>query len=87
MGLSLASWFVALLGIYAALGVLFAIPFVVAGVGRIDPAARGGTIGFRLLIVPGVIALWPLLAQRWRRGITAPPAERNPHRAAAESKA
>lgn len=74
-----ASWLVWILQIYVALGVLFAVPFVVKGVGRIDPVAREGTWGFRLLIVPGVVALWPLLAKRWIDG-AAPPVEDNAHR-------
>lgn len=52
---------------YLALGVLFAIPFVTRWAGRLDPAAASGTWGFRVLIVPGTILLWPLLAARLRR--------------------
>ena len=54
-------------GIYAALGVVFAAVFVVAGIGRIDPAARGATAGFRLMVLPGCAVLWPLLLRRWMR--------------------
>ena len=53
---------------YAALGLLFAAPFVAIGVQRIDPNAKGATFGFRLLILPGSIALWPVLMARWIRG-------------------
>lgn len=70
-------------GLYAAAGVIFALAFVVRGVSRVDPAAAAGSAGFRAVIVPGVIALWPLLLRRWWAGQTAPPEERNPHRAAA----
>ncbi len=80
---ALANWLVILLGVYAALGLIFALAFVTRGVGRVDPAAREGTWGFRLLILPGTVALWPLLARRWLAGVTAPPEERNPHRTAA----
>lgn len=55
------------LGAYAAVGVVFALAFVTRGVGRIDAAARGAPIGFRLLIAPGAAALWPLLLRRWLR--------------------
>jgi hypothetical protein len=72
-----------IVGIYVAAGVLFAVPFVLRGVNRIDPVARDGTWGFRLIVAPGVVALWPLLALRWLRG-TQPPEERNAHRAAAK---
>ena len=74
---------------YLALGGLFAIAFVVRGVQRIDPAARGGGGGFRLAVLPASIALWPLLAHRWWRATrsgapTGPPVERNAHRQAAQ---
>ena len=56
---------VAAAGAYVAAGALFAAAFVTWGVGRVDPAARAGTRGFRLIILPGATALWPLLAVRW----------------------
>lgn len=65
---------------YAALGVLFAAPFVVFGVQRLDSDARGSGWGFRLLIFPGVAAFWPMFLSRWIRKISEPPVERNPHR-------
>ena len=80
MSQTVATWLVTLLGLYAALGVLFAVPFVIKGAGRVDESARDGTWGFRVLIFPGVVAFWPLLAKRWAAGLTEPPAERNPHR-------
>ena len=63
-------------------GFVFAIPFVCLGVGKIDPHAVHGSWGFRLLIIPGTILLWPLLAFRWLSGAQEPPEERNPHRCA-----
>jgi hypothetical protein len=60
-------WFVNLLTAYAASGVLFAIAFVAFGIGRVDAAAEHAPIGFRLLVIPGVAALWPLLLRRWLR--------------------
>jgi hypothetical protein len=80
---NLATLFVNLVLIYAALGIVFAIPFVARGAGRVDPSARQGTWGFRLLILPGAAAFWPLLALRWWRGNGEPPVEENPHRRAA----
>jgi len=80
---SLARWLLAALGLCAGLGFAFALAFVTRGVGRIDPAARGATWGFRLVVLPGVVALWPLLARRWWGGATAPPVESNAHRRAA----
>ena len=52
---------------YATLGVVFAIWFVFRGVERFDPVAQGGPVSFRLLILPGSAALWPLLLIRCLR--------------------
>lgn len=68
---------------YAAIGLVFGLAFVSRGVDRVDPGAAGAGLGFRLLILPGSAALWPLLLQRWRRAPDSAPAERNPHRDAA----
>lgn len=54
---------------YAAIGVLFGLLFVWRGIERVDAAAYGASWAFRILILPGVAALWPLLATRWRRAI------------------
>jgi len=65
--------------VYVAIGLLFAVIFVFAGVGRIDESAKSAPLFFRLLIIPGAAALWPILLLRWARG-GQPPMERNPHR-------
>lgn len=57
--------------LYAAIGALFSVFFLLRGIDRIDPAAHGAPWTFRLLILPGVVAMWPLLAQRWRRAARA----------------
>lgn len=70
--------FLGVLAAYGGVGV-FAAVFVWHGVGCVDSEARGPGIGFRLLILPGVAAFWPLFLYRWKRGIEAP-VETNPHR-------
>ena len=69
-------------GVYLLLGLAFAIACVRRGAGQIDPAAANGTLGFRLIILPGAVLLWPWLAKRWWRGAPRA-AERNAHRDAA----
>lgn len=69
-------------GAYLVIGLLFAVPFVLRGVNRIDEVARDSGWGFRLMILPGSIALWPLLLVRWLRR-SQPAEERNAHRLAA----
>lgn len=83
---SIASALVTAMLVYAGAGLIFALAFVTRGAGRIDPEAASGSWGFRLLILPGSAALWPLLALRWARGL-GPPDERNPHRDAARADA
>ncbi len=57
----------AVIGAYLAVGIVFAIVFVLAGVVRIDPAAARSSVRARLIFMPGAAALWPLLALRWAR--------------------
>jgi hypothetical protein len=83
MPVQVAEWLVRAAGLYLLAGTCFAVPFVIAGVGRIDPSAHAGTLGFRLIILPGVVLLWPLLLTRLVRRVTSPPAENTPHRVAA----
>lgn len=80
----IATTFLILLGVYLACGFLFAIPFTLINVKKIDPHATRGSLGFRLLIIPGVIAFWPLLVRRWMKGVHEPPGERNAHRDASK---
>lgn len=54
-------------GAYLAVGLIVAIPFVLVGANRIDEAAGGSGWGFRLVIIPGSAALWPVLVARWAR--------------------
>jgi len=63
-----AEWLVTLLLSYFAVGMLFAVVFITLGISRMDPVARGSGLGFRVIVLPGVIALWPFLLMRWARG-------------------
>jgi hypothetical protein len=80
----IAAAFLLLLGAYLACGLLFAVPFVVFGVKRIDPHANQGSWGFRLLVIPGTMAFWPLLLRRWVKGVHEPPEECTAHRQASK---
>lgn len=64
ISVAVAIWIVRLAGLYMALGALFAFPFAWRWSGRLDPVATHGTGGFRMLILPGAILLWPLLLIR-----------------------
>lgn len=75
------------LAVYLVCGVAFAMPFAAFGAKQIDPHAAHGSWGFRVLILPGTVFLWPLLAKRWLSGAGVPPEERNAHRRAAREAA
>jgi hypothetical protein len=51
----------ALMGIYLGCGAVFAVWFHSTGLKAMDAGTQGTGLGFRLLITPGIIALWPLL--------------------------
>ena len=51
-------------GVYLGCGFIFAAAFQWRGLGVVDPATVGTGWGFRLVITPGLIALWPLMALR-----------------------
>ncbi|MCB0704094.1 MAG: hypothetical protein KDC34_02250 [Saprospiraceae bacterium] len=57
--------FLALLGIYAGIGVLFACLFLWKGIGKIDPDALNASFGLRLFLFPGSVAFWPVLLKKW----------------------
>ena len=65
---------------YALVGAVFALVFVIRGVEQVDFQARGASVGFRFLILPGALALWPFLLKRWLRAAGEPPEQRSPHR-------
>ena len=65
--MSAAEWFVRGFTLYALAGAAFAVLFLLFGLERIDPVAKGSSPGFRLLIFPGTAALWPLLLIRWSK--------------------
>lgn len=50
--------------IYLIAGVLFAVFFLIKGIEKIDTAAHGSGLGFRLIILPGTVVLWPVLLNK-----------------------
>ncbi|HMK19591.1 MAG TPA: hypothetical protein VK492_15420 [Chitinophagaceae bacterium] len=56
--------------IYLLGGVLFVIPFLMNGLDKVDEGANGSTIGFKIIIIPGVIVFWPVLLSKWMKAKT-----------------
>lgn len=64
MTVATAQLLVQTIALYAAVGAAFAAVFLWRAVGRFDTAAEQATWGFRVLVFPGVAALWPLFVVR-----------------------
>lgn len=83
MLLPIATWFVRAVYAYLGIGLLLLPWWHGRGLRRLDGAAGAGPWGFRVLISPGLAALWPWLLRRAWRGTGQPPVERTAHRVAA----
>jgi hypothetical protein len=53
-----------LVKLWGGVGAIVALAFLSFGIDRLDEDARGAYV-FRLLIVPGVLLIWPLVLWRW----------------------
>lgn len=63
-----AQMLVAGVGLYLAVGAVIGLFFAVWGAERIDHAATGANLWFRLLVIPGVAGLWPVMLIRLLSG-------------------
>ena len=63
----LAEGLLAALGVYLGSGGAFGVMFIAVAVQRLEPGAATMPLAARLLVLPGVAALWPWLAWRWWR--------------------
>lgn len=61
----LAELILLIIALYVSAGLVFGLAFVIWGVQRVDAGAHGAPKVFRLLILPGVAALWPLVLRWW----------------------
>lgn len=52
--------------VYFSAGALVALAFVAFGMRRVEAKTRGAHPLFYVLILPGLIGLWPLVVARWR---------------------
>ena len=50
---------------YLAAGLLFGFWFVFKGVQKMDKGMKGAKWTLRLILLPGTMALWPLLLQKF----------------------
>ena len=52
---------VTVLGWYLSIGLVAAGYLVLAGLSKIDHAVTTGTLWFRVIVFPGLVALWPVM--------------------------
>lgn len=57
-----------LLAVYAAIGLVIGLVFVALAGRRIDPRLHGSGRLVRLVLLPGAVLLWPIIAARLIRG-------------------
>jgi len=61
-----AAWALQAAQLYGAVGFGVGVAFLLFGLDRLEPAARGA-YAFRPLMLPGLMLLWPLVLWRWLR--------------------
>lgn len=61
MTIETAETLVTALGLYAAAGLIIALLYAIFGAAKIDPAAKGMPLQARVIIMPGVALLWPVM--------------------------
>jgi len=54
-----------LAGAYLVCGAVFAVAFLTRGIHLLDSSAQGTRLGFKAIIFPGVLLLWPVLLFKW----------------------
>lgn len=62
---SIVGYILLLCATYLVIGVLFSLFFYAKGITKVDQGTEGSGLGFKLLILPGCIAFWPVLLSQW----------------------
>ncbi|UCF67799.1 MAG: hypothetical protein JSV80_00430 [Acidobacteriota bacterium] len=58
-------WGLLLLAVYLVVGAVFSVFLHLRGLRQIDPGTAGAGWFFRLIVTPGLVALWPLMLRRF----------------------
>ena len=73
-------------GVYALVGFALLVPIHWQGLRAIDGNTAGASIGFRLIISPSLVALWPVVLKKWiaaRSSVSSAPSPDRPVSASA----
>ncbi|MEO0466038.1 MAG: hypothetical protein AAF216_05810 [Pseudomonadota bacterium] len=65
MTLEAANLLVSFIGAYFVVGLIVALMFAFGGAKKIDPGAAGMPFQARLIILPGIIGIWPLMLHKF----------------------
>ena len=65
MPVDVAEMILSAAGAYLLAGVVFSLLFLVFGLRRVDALAADGSSGFKALILPGIVWLWPIVLLLW----------------------
>ena len=52
-------------GLYFLLGFVFAVIFLWKGIQVVDEGTEGTGLGFKLLLLPGMLVFWPVFLIKW----------------------
>lgn len=64
----IVTWILGALAIYLLIGLCVGVLFAARLAARLDPGTRGSSLAVRLFLVPGAIALWPVvLGKLWNQ--------------------
>lgn len=55
------------LGVYGAIGLVAGAALAILALGRMDPGVEASPWSVRLLFLPGLVALWPVMLFKWAR--------------------
>ena len=61
--------FLGLIAAYLIVGLLFTAVFLARGLQKIDEDVPGSSFGFRIIIIPGCVLLWPVLWRKWKKAV------------------
>lgn len=64
---AIANLILILAGIYLFAGLCFYLAFIFKWAGQLDENTIGSSLGFKLLILPGIVFLWPFILGKWKQ--------------------
>ena len=64
---TLTSLFLVVIGVYLAAGVLAYFPLLKKGIPSLDDSMHDTSLFFKILLFPGIVALWLPLLLKWQK--------------------